>query len=264
MGPRREPVTFLGVVAVPVPRVLSEQLGLPQGFGLVVDSVIPDSPAAAVGLQPYDVLQMFNDQKLVGTEQLGTLVRGTPEGASVNLTFLRRGQPQTLSAKLVRRAPPEGPGRGMHDQNWMKFMPESLFGDRPGSPGGRRRVIIRHGDQGDTHMSAIDGREVKMVWKDDSGEVEVLRKGGKREVTVRNPKGEVIFSGPVETEEDRKKLAPEVLRKLDRLGREQRPGSPPSGRRETRDDDEEADEDFTFEEGSSVPAPPRPPAAPFF
>src|SRR2546423_14739718 len=50
----KEPVTFLGVETSNVPRVLSEQLGLPQGFGLVVDYVVPNSPAAAAGLQPSD------------------------------------------------------------------------------------------------------------------------------------------------------------------------------------------------------------------
>ena len=40
MGPK-EPVTFLGVETSDVPRVLSEQMGLPRGFGVVVDYVVP-------------------------------------------------------------------------------------------------------------------------------------------------------------------------------------------------------------------------------
>lgn len=38
MGPK-EPVTFLGVETSEVPRVLSEQMDLPRGFGVVVDYV---------------------------------------------------------------------------------------------------------------------------------------------------------------------------------------------------------------------------------
>src|SRR6188472_4190760 len=49
MGPK-EPVTFIGVETSDVPRVLSEQIGLPRGFGVVVDFVAKDSPAAAAGL----------------------------------------------------------------------------------------------------------------------------------------------------------------------------------------------------------------------
>src|SRR5438034_5699611 len=56
-GPK-VPVVFLGVEASEVPSVVSEQLGLAKGFGLVVDYVTPDSPAAAAGLQQNDILKM--------------------------------------------------------------------------------------------------------------------------------------------------------------------------------------------------------------
>src|SRR5262249_55117263 len=51
----KEPVTFLGVESSEVPRVLSEQMNLPRGFGVVVDYVVPNSPAAAAGLQRSDI-----------------------------------------------------------------------------------------------------------------------------------------------------------------------------------------------------------------
>ena len=44
---KKVPVTFLGVETSEVPNVVSEQLGLAKGFGLVVDYVVPDGPAAA-------------------------------------------------------------------------------------------------------------------------------------------------------------------------------------------------------------------------
>src|SRR5213080_3240762 len=56
------PVTFLGVDTSEVPGVLCDQLGLPKGFGLVVDYVVPDGPAAAAGVQQNDVIKMLNDQ----------------------------------------------------------------------------------------------------------------------------------------------------------------------------------------------------------
>jgi S1-C subfamily serine protease len=63
------PVTYLGVETSEVPRVLSEQLGLAKGFGLVVDYVVPDSPAAAAGVQQNDIIKMLNDQILTDPEQ---------------------------------------------------------------------------------------------------------------------------------------------------------------------------------------------------
>src|SRR5947209_19442278 len=41
------PTTFLGVETSQVPDVVSEQLGLVKGLGLVVEYVVPDSPAAS-------------------------------------------------------------------------------------------------------------------------------------------------------------------------------------------------------------------------
>src|SRR4029079_4697959 len=78
-GPK-VPVTFLGVETSEVPRVVSEQLGLARGFGLVVDYVVPDGPAAAAGLVQNDILKMFNDQILMQPDQLAKLVRSYQEG----------------------------------------------------------------------------------------------------------------------------------------------------------------------------------------
>ena len=77
------PVTYLGVETSEVPNVVAEQLGLPKGFGVVVDYVQPDGPAAAAGLQPNDIIKLLNDQILVDADQLGKLVRSYKEGDTV-------------------------------------------------------------------------------------------------------------------------------------------------------------------------------------
>ena len=87
------PVTYLGVETSEVPRVLCEQLGLARGFGLVVDYVVPDGPAAAAGVKESDILKMLNDQILTDPDQLGKLVRSYPEGTKcyANRITQRRG-----------------------------------------------------------------------------------------------------------------------------------------------------------------------------
>ena len=111
------PVTFLGVETSEVPAVVAEQLGLAKGFGLVVDYVVPDGPAAAAGLQANDILKMFNDQILTEPDQLAKLVRSNAEGASVTLTVLRKGAETKLTAKLAKREVPQR--RGM-DRRWKR------------------------------------------------------------------------------------------------------------------------------------------------
>src|SRR5205809_6097246 len=115
------PAIFLGVETSQVPTVVSEQLGLSKGLGLVVEYVVPDSPAAAAGVQQNDILKMLNDQILIEPSQLRKLLQTFPEGAEVTLTVLRKGQEQKLTAKLARKEVPQRrsafPG-GNHDGHW--------------------------------------------------------------------------------------------------------------------------------------------------
>lgn len=97
------PVTFLGVETSSVPRVLSEQLNLPRGFGLVVDYVVPDGPAAAAGVQQNDIIKMLNDQILMEPDQLAKLVRSYQEGTTVTLTVLRKMAEQKITVKLGKK-----------------------------------------------------------------------------------------------------------------------------------------------------------------
>ncbi len=119
---KKVPVTFLGVETSDVPSVVSEQLGLAKGFGLVVDYVVPDGPAAAAGVQQNDIIKMLNDQILTEPDQLSKLVRSFSEGTTVTLTVLRKGKEEKIGVKLTKKEVPErhefGPGRHRHNFNF--------------------------------------------------------------------------------------------------------------------------------------------------
>ena len=113
------PITYLGVETSEVPSVVAEQLGLAKGFGLVVDYVVPDGPAAAAGLQSNDILKMLNDQILTEPDQLAKLIRSYSEGTSVSLTVLRKGAETKLTAKLGKREVRQRRGRNWERQ-WRR------------------------------------------------------------------------------------------------------------------------------------------------
>jgi hypothetical protein len=104
---KKMPLTFLGIETSEVPPVVSEQLGLPKGFGLVVDYVVPDGPAAAAGVRQNDILKMLNDQILTDPGQLAKLVRSFSEGTNVTLTVLRKAKEEKISVKLTKKEVPE-------------------------------------------------------------------------------------------------------------------------------------------------------------
>src|SRR5213593_481043 len=119
-GPK-VPVTYLGVETSQVPDVVSEQLGMAKGLGLVVEYVVPNSPAASAGVQQNDILKMLNDQILIEPSQLRKLLQTFSEGTDVTLTILRKGQEQKITVKLTKKEMPQRhslmPG-GNHDMHW--------------------------------------------------------------------------------------------------------------------------------------------------
>src|SRR5437870_6290174 len=115
------PVTYFGVETSQVPDVVTQQLGLAKGLGLVVDYVEPNSRAAAAGIQQNVIIKMLNDQILIEPSQLRKLLQTFSDGAEVTLTILRKGQEQKVTVKLARKEVPQRhslfPG-GNHDWHW--------------------------------------------------------------------------------------------------------------------------------------------------
>ena len=84
---------YLGVMLGPVPAVLRSQLSdvLPAGQGVMVRDVVEGSPAAKAGLQPYDILVSYGDQKLFSADQLSQLVYTDGADQPVTLKVIHNG-----------------------------------------------------------------------------------------------------------------------------------------------------------------------------
>ena len=104
-GANQKPVAYIGVLTREVPPEMRSQFSLPEGFGLMVEEVMPDSPAQHAGLKVYDLLLKFEDQQLMSMEQLMLLVRAKKKGDVVNLAVISGGKesqvPVTLGEKLM-------------------------------------------------------------------------------------------------------------------------------------------------------------------
>ena len=59
----------------PVTPELRAQIDIPEGQGLLVRQVVPDSPAAKAGLKNFDILLRANDTDLHDMRDLMELVR---------------------------------------------------------------------------------------------------------------------------------------------------------------------------------------------
>jgi hypothetical protein len=273
------PVTYLGVDTSQVPTVVSDQLGLAKGFGLVVDYVEPNSPAATAGVQQNDILKMLNDQILVEPSQLRKLLQTFPEGTEVTLTVLRKGQEQKLTAKLAKKEVPQRRGAfpgGNHDWHWdfdatgdmkeqMQELKEQLkeqLGDQRGiirdaveqaHEAARRarddarratdQLRIFFEDDGEVKASKIDLGKAQIVFSDDKGELKLANVDGKKLLTVKDPQGKLLFSGPVETKEDLDKMPADVRERYNRLEQSHLPTVSPRSDTESADDADTDDSD---------------------
>ncbi len=93
---------WLGVECRPAGGPLSAQLGLPESQGLVVENVVPDSPAAKAGVQRYDVLLTAGDTPLEGIADLIEVVEATKQ-KELTVELIRRGQKQKITATPAKR-----------------------------------------------------------------------------------------------------------------------------------------------------------------
>jgi len=193
------PVTFLGVETSEVPNVVSEQLGLAKGFGLVVDYVVPDGPAAAAGVQQNDILKMLNDQILTEPDQLAKLLRSYSEGTNVTLTVLRKGQEQKITVKLTKKEVPQhemGPGRHRHSDFRFGGMDFGDFGMNGDFKEQMENLKEQLGDQkGMIHDAVVKAHEEAMRARDQAREQtrraveETRRAAGRWNITTNEDGG---------------------------------------------------------------------------
>jgi serine protease Do len=240
----KEPVTFLGIETAPAGRTLAAQLGLPADTGLVVTRIIEGSPAAGL-LKEHDIITKLDDQILVDVRQLSVLVRGHKEGDEVALKLYRGGKETTVKVKLGKHEVPKisaaGDGPVFHFFGGSD-LPESMpFGQIPGMARedidhamnllGRQpldafflqkphvRVFGHAGEKGASAggSTILDLADGNLVYSDENGSIEVNATKGQRELTVKDPKGRVTFKGPINNEEERQKLPPDVMARLDKI-----------------------------------------------
>src|SRR5947207_1221346 len=281
------PITFLGVETSHVPDVVSEQLGLAKGLGLVVEYVLPDSPAAAAGIQQNDILKMLNDQILMEPSQLRKLLQTFSDGADVTLTILRKGQEQKITVKLAKKEMPQRhslmPG-GNHDMHWdfdetgdvgeqMQELKEQLkeqLGDtqrgiirgaviqaheaarraREDARRAAREIRILSNDNGTLKATKIDLGKALIVFSDGKGEMKLENVNGKKLLTVKDPQGKLLFGGPVESKEDLDKVPADVRERYERSKQNDLPEVPPRADVDNGEDADGDDDDDDDDEGA--------------
>jgi len=225
--PPPAPVTFLGVEVAPVDEALAAQLKLPPEHGLIVRFVVPDSPAAAAGVQKHDVLTRLDDQLLIAPRQLSALVRARKEGEAIRLTYVRAGAEARAAVTLVKRVPSAA---SVGDQfQWFgqagdvhTFPAHQTVAFRAVSgPAGGTTVEADHligapTIAGGPHVMVFRP-QARIVYREGDVTLEVTTTDRGRQLEARGADGKTLFSGPIDTAEQREAVPADLRKHLDAL-----------------------------------------------
>ena len=95
---------WLGISMEPVTAELAEELDFDTPRGVLVKVVGPESPAEKAGIQPGDVILIFNEQQVQDSYHLKHIVGATQVGKSVEVIVIRKDdEVKQLTVKLGRR-----------------------------------------------------------------------------------------------------------------------------------------------------------------
>lgn len=241
----REQAAFLGIVSGGIPQVLTDHLSLKPGEGIIVRSLVPDGPAAQAGVTVNDVITKVSG-KAVGTPaEISSHIAECKPGEKISLDLIHKGKPVTLEATLgVRPAglAAAGDAQPMHELD-LEELPKELADRLRGAIAGRVGKLELGGDagqiplqmdqalrdaqkqlqgnlrlnlnQGGGRIQIQSGATLRM--QDAQGSLEVQSKDGAKEITVRDPQGNITWNGPWDTAQDKAAAPAEVQERVKNL-----------------------------------------------
>ena len=98
---------MIGIRYLPITPALADERDLPVDFGALVSSstgepaIVPDSPAAAAGLQDGDIIVSIDGQQITADEDLATLIVNYAPGDTVVLRVLRDNTAREVEITLA-------------------------------------------------------------------------------------------------------------------------------------------------------------------
>lgn len=95
---------WLGVQIKPISAETASALGYDEGKGVVIESVVNDSPASMAKLKSGDIILQFNGTEINELRDLTRAVAQQDPDQDVTIEVLRKGEKVTLDVTLANRA----------------------------------------------------------------------------------------------------------------------------------------------------------------
>lgn len=241
---------YLGVGVDPVPAALADHLGLDAATCSFVRLLDPQGPAASAGLKEADIIMTVDGKPIKSQQCLSKLMEKHQAGDEVKISYMHRGKALDTSVKLGARPDIDVAGmdgaeaaEDLLPEEMLKGLPkemrdaieknlQALGGmgraqaqvmpmDANGMPELQKRVEkMMQGMQlqlnpGAPGVQAQMKSTLKMM--DKEGNIEISRDGESCEAKVFDKNGELLWSGPYQTPQDKAAVPPPVRDRLDAL-----------------------------------------------
>jgi membrane-associated protease RseP (regulator of RpoE activity) len=125
---------WIGVMGAPVDPLLRKHLKI--DVGVVIQHVVPDSPADKAGIEEDDILLKFDDEEVGDVTGLAKAIAGN-EGKKAKITLLREGEEKTVSVTPAERPdtlpmPPIPHATDLKEfKDWMEKLQKGELGEHP-------------------------------------------------------------------------------------------------------------------------------------
>jgi serine protease Do len=243
---------YLGLGLDRLHPALAEHLGIDEDSAAFVRVIDPEGPAAAAGLKEADIIVSVDGQNIKSHDCLSRLMEKHRAGDEVKITFLHRGVSQEKSLKLAAR--PAMDVAGVDDgaeaddllpREMLKGLPQEMRDaieknlkamgangaiaggaqvipmDANGMPELQKRVEKMMQGMQMKVQPGVAGADVQMKstlkMMDKDGNIEISRDGDSCEAKVFDKQGELLWSGPYQTPQDKAAVPPPVRDRLEAL-----------------------------------------------
>ena len=94
---------FIGIVTASLPDMVSDHLNLEKGTGIIVRTVMPNSPADQSGIKVNDIILKINDTAVNDPTAFSEEIRSFKIGDKLKLKTIQKGKPSDLEVTLIER-----------------------------------------------------------------------------------------------------------------------------------------------------------------